>query len=142
LPPEPSIAGEPRAPETKHPNHFATGRAQSVASQQTQEDPVELESKKNMETEKHDISEVAETSKLIVGNLDFKETDLTQLVEAFAKFGQIKEAFLSKPKAAGNKNAGWAIIVADEEVVRLILAATIVINNRVVRVTRAKPKGE
>jgi hypothetical protein len=94
-----------------------------------------------METEKHELSEATGT-KLFVGNLDFKKTGMTQLIEPFAKYGQIKEAFLSQPTVAGNQNAGWAILITDEEAARLILAATIVIDNRVVRVTRAKPKSE
>jgi hypothetical protein len=94
-----------------------------------------------METEKHELIEATGT-KLFIGNLDFKKTGMTQLIEPFAKYGQIMEAFLSKPTVAGNQNAGWAILVTDEETARLILAATVVIDNRVVRVTRAKAKAE
>jgi hypothetical protein len=94
-----------------------------------------------METEKHELIEATGT-KLFVGNLDFEKTGMTQFVEPFAKYGQIKEAYLSPPKVAGHKNAGWGILVTDEETARLILDATIVIDNRVVRVTRAKPKAE
>jgi hypothetical protein len=95
-----------------------------------------------MENEKQENSEAPGTTKLMVSNLDYKEVGMPELVEPFTKFGKIKEAFLSKTKVAGHKNAGWAILVTDEETARKTLAATIVIANRLVGVTRAKPKAE
>jgi altronate dehydratase len=95
-----------------------------------------------METETKKITEVTGTKRIMINNLDYVKVGMAELVEPFSKYGQIKEAFLSKPTAAGNKNAGWAILVVDDETADKILGATIVIANRVVRVRLAKPKEE
>lgn len=124
--------------------HFAVGRAQSMTITTNNAGGFlhELDSKKTMNTEQQNVGEVAGTTKLMISNLDYVEVGMKELVEPFTKFGKIKEAFLSKPTVDGHKNAGWAILVTDEETARKILAATIVIANRVVRVTKAKPKVE
>lgn len=90
-------------------------------------------------TENHNAADTVKTVRLMIGNLPF-DLDLTELVQALAHYGQILEAFLSKPSKPENKNSGWAIIVVAEEIGRSLQSQTILIRNRIIKITPARPK--
>ncbi len=65
------------------------------------------------------------------------EAKMADLVMSVREYGKIHDAFLSAPEQPDRNNAGWAILVVDEEVACKIVAATILVCERVVRITRA-----
>jgi precorrin-6x reductase len=81
-----------------------------------------------------------ETTRLLIGNIPYAATP-EEFARAFGHETQIQSAFLSRPKAPDKKNAGWGIIEVDDEATAVrLLAATVMINNRVARIQRARPK--
>lgn len=90
-------------------------------------------------TETQPIIETAETSRLMVASIPY-EADKALFVQTLARYGKVYEAYLSPPKTADRKNEGWGIIVVDEMTAQKLLADTILILDRIVRITRAKPK--
>jgi hypothetical protein len=81
-----------------------------------------------------------ETTRLLIGNIPYAATS-EEFARAFGDETRIQSAFLSRPAVPDKKNAGWGIIEVDEATAVRLLAATIMINNRVARIQRARPKG-
>jgi hypothetical protein len=93
-------------------------------------------------TETQPVMETAGTSRLMIANIPYK-ADKALFVKTLAGYGKIYEAYLSPPKTADRNNEGWAIIVVDEKTAKKLLADdTILILDRIVRITRARPKTE
>jgi hypothetical protein len=80
-----------------------------------------------------------EATRLLIGNIPYGTTP-EEFARAFGHETRIQSAFLSRPKVPDKKNAGWGIIEVDEATAERLLTATVMINNRVARIQRARPK--
>lgn len=88
---------------------------------------------------KHNVSELREATRLMVGNLPYG-VGREEFAQVFAQIAKLEDVYLSQPKAADRKNGGWGIIALAEATARDVLDRTILVRDRVVRVKRARPK--
>lgn len=80
-------------------------------------------------------------TRLMVGNLPYATTK-SELTDAFAAHGDLVDVYLSAPKGPNRNNAGWGIIAVSETAARHILDSTIMVDDRVARITRARVQAE
>ena len=93
-----------------------------------------------IKTEKQDASAKGGT-RLLIGNLPYS-MDKSEFMAAFTRHADLTDVYLSSPKAPSRSNAGWGIIAVDEAAAQDILGLTVMVGNRVARITRARVQGE
>ena len=91
-------------------------------------------------TEKQSAAAKSAT-RLLVGNLPYAIAK-SEFAAAFSQHAELLDVYLSAPKEADRNNAGWGIIAVDEPAAQDILGLTVMVGNRVARISRARLQPE
>ena len=91
-------------------------------------------------TEKQSAATKSAT-RLMVGNLPYAIAK-PEFAAAFSQHAELLDVYLSAPKDADRNNAGWGIIAVAETAARDILGMTVMVGNRVARITRGRVQPE